>query len=66
MTIESDRDARYLRLFRQSVRSLLIATTLGDSARMRFEEKTALAYYDELGISAKYDAEIFLAEMGRV
>lgn len=64
MSIESDRDARYLRLFRQSARSLMVAAQLGDSGRVRAEEKAVRAYYDELGISAKYDAEIFLAEMG--
>ena len=65
MSIESDRDARYLRLFRQSARSMMVAAQLDDDARARAEEKAARAYYEELGISAKYDAEIFLAEMGR-
>lgn len=65
MSIESDRDTRYLRLFRQEARAFLIASQLGDGGRMRSAEKSMLAFYDELGISAKYDAEIFLAEVSR-
>lgn len=65
MSVDTDREARYLRLFRQSARAFLIAGQVGDAGRMRAEEKSMRAFYAELGLSAQYSADIFIVELSR-
>lgn len=53
----SERDRGYLNLFRAAVHRLR-------ESGNRSDEKSARAFYDELSLSAQFDAEIFLAELG--